>query len=72
MNSSRVTVDGHTITCDAYGCHTVSLLETATVVSVEYLRLRFALMGWQMGGDEGQLDFCPRHSRQRARDGEEK
>jgi hypothetical protein len=56
-----VTVEGNTIKCDAYGCRAVSLLDTAAWVSAEYLRMRFAMKGWRMAGDEGELDFCPRH-----------
>ncbi len=57
-----MTVDGNTIKCDAYGCRAVALLETAVLVSTEYLRVRFAMEGWRTAGDEGQLDICPRHS----------
>ncbi len=57
-----MTVEGHTIKCDAHGCRTTSFLDSAAVVSPEYLRVRFAGRGWTEAGDEGELDLCPKHS----------
>ena len=55
--------EGDTVKCDAYGCHTVSFLEAAALtLSVESIRVRLAIEGWRSAGDEGQLDFCPRHN----------
>jgi hypothetical protein len=56
-----MTVDGNTIKCEASECRAASMLESATVISPEYLRVRFAMKGWTAGHDDGELDFCPDH-----------
>ncbi len=56
-----MTVDGTTIKCDAYACRNESTFDSASAVAPEYVRARFGLLGWKLGGDQGALDFCPLH-----------
>ncbi len=62
-DAMAMTVDGNTISCDAYGCRVVSFLEGAVEASPEYVRVRFALRGWRPAGQDGDLDHCPAHGR---------
>lgn len=39
-------MEGHGVTCDAYGCGTASWLESAVDLTPEYIRIRLAIQGW--------------------------
>jgi hypothetical protein len=58
-----MTVTGNMIRCDARGCRTKSVLQSISVISPDYVRVRYAQRGWTTTSDEkGETDYCPTHS----------
>jgi hypothetical protein len=57
-----MTVEGNRIRCDAYGCRTESTFDAPIDLEPDRVRIRFAMLGWDPGGDVGRLDLCPVHA----------